>query len=455
MSKARDRSNARLRQWLAEMLGLRTVLVTSAAPVLPSEKPEDDLALKLERLDRSLSVAELSFATDLRYAATPEPQALRLLRRHEGAPPGCPAVLCPESPQTFGRLVDIAANCGLQTALPHPGPAAPVSADALPVSFHRMRRVEVLDGEAGLVRIQRGARWEDIAEAGASHGFGKPRGMEAVFATPADAALAGVFAARPADLVRGVACSFEMVLPVAGTTMLDGIWLFRNEKKARAAFLAVCRKVPPLYAELIGHGDLKIGERLGLWRLPERPWRSNTFTGLRLAYLGGPMAARVQRFLSTWQVEGRGGKIWRNGPLLDEADRVMLVLENGLTEITLPGTQEAAGRLTRAATEAAGDGITPIVTARHRFSQGRFCGETSVILPRDFSAPISQWKSIFASASGLASAADPPPPGPDDRPTEESDEWQAIRAALMPDQKTPDEQGQQAPMGGQAATGRP
>lgn len=472
------RDSRRLSDWLADRLGLPTLLATGPAPIYTTIEEDPDLVARLEKLDRSIAVDELSFAPDLRYRCAAEPLAIRLIREHEGIAPGCPAVLCPGDTHAVSRLVDIAANCGLTVAFGRNRPEADrhLAGDgtALPVSFHRMTSVRLSADTPGLVTFGRGASWQDLREAlGASAQTDScvPRGIGTLFATPAAAAASGIFSARPAESVYGEACAWEMILPAPGTTLLDGTWLFRSADRAEKALAAVCRKVPPFHARLIGEAELRIGEKIGLWRLPRRLTGGNTHIGLRLAYLGDGLTVRAQRFASTWPVEGHGGVFWRNGALLDDEERIGLLLDNGLSEITIQDDGKAAERLAQLlrpdpATHDAGDGVqrepdsipatSAIISRKARFDRGRLHFDLSAIVPRDFADPLGQWHRLADAAVDRPEPEDSAPTAPDDGhadsaadatrlPEEpydgisgggttvsESAEWRAIRAALLP-----------------------
>ncbi|NHK28924.1 hypothetical protein FF098_013460 [Parvularcula flava] len=450
------RDTRRLRDWLADRLGLPALLATGPAPIYTKADEDPDLIARLEKLDRSIAVDELSFAPDLRYQCAAEPLAIRLIREHEGIAPGCPAVLCPGDAHAVSRLIDIAANCGLSVAF---GRNRPTGDNVLPLSFHRMKSVMLSDDTPGLVSFGRGASWQDIRDAiDAAKNADSciPRGIDTLFATPADAAAEGVFSPRAAESVAGEACTWEMILPARGTTLLDGTWVFRSQEKAEEALAAVCRKVPPFQARLIGEPDLRIGEKIGLWRLPRRLTGGNDYTGLRIAYLGDGISVRAQRFASTWPVEGLGGTFWRNGALLDDAERIGLLLDNGLTEVTVPDDGKAAERLTHALKAASnGDesGISALISRKALLDQGRIRNDVSAIVPRDFNDPLGQWQKLASIAVSPDDNA--PVEREDEKPGDqteqmqmpqqpydssgdttttisESAEWQAIRAALLP-----------------------
>ncbi|GGD07520.1 hypothetical protein GCM10011342_15410 [Aquisalinus flavus] len=455
------------------------MLATGPAPIYTTAAEDPDLVARLEKLDRSIAVDELSFAPDLRYRCAAEPLAIRLIREHEGIAPGCPAVLCPGDAHAVSRLVDIAANCGLTVALGRNRQASDqTTADAektLPVSFHRMTSVQLSGETPGLITFGRGASWQDLRDAldaAEKTDSCVPRGISTLFATPADAAASGTFSARPAESVYGEACAWEMILPAPGTLLLDGTWLFRSAEKAENALAAVCRKVPPFQARLIGEAELRIGEKIGLWRLPRRLTGGNTHIGLRLAYLGDGITVRAQRFASTWPVEGHGGVFWRNGALLDDEERIGLLLDNGLSEITIPDDGNAADRLAQvlgsdpAASDSGADsgqhdaGAVPatpaIISRKARFDRGRLHYDLSAIVPRDFADPLGQWHRLAGAAIVKPEPQDSAPSEPDDEQRDtsadrmtmpeqpydsignggtavsESAEWQAIRAALLP-----------------------
>jgi len=471
-----SRHAGRLRDWLAKRLGLPALLATGPAPIYTTADEDPELIARLEKLDRSIAVDELSFAPDLRYRAASEPFAIRLLREHEGIAPGCPAVLCPEDADAMSRLIDIASNCGLSVAV---GQHVSPDEKALPVSFHRMNAVALSDEMPGLVTFGRGASWQDLRDAIIARNENAdtptdccvPRGIATLYATPAAAADSGAFHARPVRSVAGEPCIYEMILPASGTILLDGIWLFRSVAKAEAALAAVSRKVPPFQARLIAESDLRIGEKAGLWRLPFRFFGDRDYTALRIAYLGDGMTVRAQRFASTWPVEGCGGVFWRNGGLLDDEERIGLLLDNGLTEVTIHDDGKAAERLANAlqsSTEAQaspGDGagtiIPAIISHRAFFEQGRIRREVTAILPRDFNDPLGQWRNLSQAAATMPdqpdesetntdnedgmTEADASPKAPETAqssmpvqpygsgtPVSESAEWQAIRAALLP-----------------------
>ena len=463
-----DRSSPHLRQWLAERIGMRMLLATGPAPIWSADEPGDDLQARLEQLDAAVSIDALSYAPALRYSAMPEPLVLRLTRRHEGMAPPCPAVLCPASSDELPGLIALAERHGFPVALEEDG-AHP--AGSIAVSFHRMNTVEIADDASGLVRFGRGAGWDDLRAAlgdqatqtTPSRSWGVPRDIETVFATPAEAAAAGLFAARPRALVRGVPTGFDMVLPPAGSVILQGTWLFDSRKKAVEAFAEACRREPPFYAELIDDIALHLGDKTGRWRLPRQvPPIDAPRTGLRVVHLGTPLANRIARFRISWPIEMRSGRFWRNGPLISETERLGILLDSGIgfAGISVDGaladdgdTAACPAEKLREAAKAwqekwpEGPQVTPLLTSESVFCNGRTQHRAGVLFPRDFVDPVGQWRAVTGTPARAGDArttpADVPPrdtapgegPSDDGKETQgktDDTEWHAIREALMP-----------------------
>ena len=293
----------------------------------------------------------------------------------------------------------------------------------------------------GRVTMGRGTGWQQLEEAAGADRLAVPSALADMFETPAAAAEAGMLQVTRTDRADGITTGYEIILPPAGTRWHDATWLFKDQAKAEQVFRHVCRHHQPLIAELVPDTDLKIGDLAGIDPLRKRPLTGNNYTALRLVFQAPPLSARLAAFAVSWPIEARGGVLWRKGPLMQTSTKSGLLLQQGLADVTVlcetgfAKLDQARRTLGHALLQAVHDTAIlpnpkPLISHRVRMVGGKVTLASSVIYLRDFENPLSQWHEI--RAAGMAAVQELAPvteTTPEE--TEQTEEWQAIRGALV------------------------
>lgn len=442
-------SDPRLQRWLSRQLAVPSVLATPQAPSKITTTPPTDMQAMCDTLSKVLCSAALTDDQEIRHTADPTPISFKQLRRHEGEPPPAPFALCPDSADDLHHLLHQAHLAGGHAYLS--GATNPPL--ALPISFHRMKAVTILSAADGQIKLERGASWQELQTTAQQHGLTAPSTLADTYPTPAQAITAGLISGRPSQMLDGLPLEFEITLPPHGTKWHDATWLFDNTAKAEAAFAHICRHNPPLFAELIPDADLKIADKANIKRLRKRPFMGHHSTGLRLVFQGSGPMIRLAAFLASWPIEVRGGVLWHRGEHMSESTKTALLLQHGLSQVSL---QDASSLLHLTTQQTSNHKILchaikgssalhtpqPLLSHRTQFCRGRLTLQSTIIYLRDFAAPLEQWQKIHIAATN--------PPQTDSvthspEKTEQSDEWQALRTALMAQTHLRDPQSDAAP----------
>ncbi|MCI5045796.1 MAG: FAD-dependent oxidoreductase [Aquisalinus sp.] len=434
-----DRQADRLGKWLKERFHVGGLVATQDAPVWQNDTLDDTLTAQLARLDTDLTARELSFSPALRYALSPAPEALRILRQHEGAAPGALAVLCPENEAHLTKLAGAARAHGFRVATKT---SDQTDLAILPVDVSQLNRVTILSGREGRVRFQTGTTWDDLSEAAAACRLAMPNVLRDLYQKPADAVRSGFLPCDRQESAAGIVTAYETTLPPEGTRWLERLWLFTDPIAAIQSFEAFCRHRDPVFAQLITAPLLDLAALSGLYGLPLRLNKSSSVCGLRIVFQGPSFDVSCASFAASWPLESAWGKQW-NKPLpsftkvteaLYAAGVTVISLQTDTSWDTLPRTNQS---LSGALTEAAADWpstmkINPITGEVITYIQGSLLLHSTVLAPRDYLTPFDQWHTIHkAGQCSLDRSIGPSASAPQGSVSEESPEWQAIRNALL------------------------
>ncbi|MCI5046654.1 MAG: FAD-dependent oxidoreductase [Aquisalinus sp.] len=450
-----DRQANRLGKWLKERFNVGGLVATQDAPVWQNDTPDDALTARLARLDADLKPDELSFSPALRYALAPAPQALRLLRQHEGAAPGALAVLCPENEAHLTRLASIAAAHGFRLAT-RTGDRTDLA--ALPVDLSQLDRVSVLSAREGRVRFQAGASWSDLSEAATACRLSAPDVLHDIYPTPADAVLAGFLPCERQESAAGIVTAYETVLPPAGTRWLERLWLFTGPLAAAQSFETFCRQRNPVFAQLITPPLLDLAALTSSYELPWRLNKTAPASGLRLVFQGPSLDVKCASFAASWPLESAWGRQWNRAlPRFSQVTEALFAAGATLVSIQSETSWDALTRtgqgLGAALSSAAADWpstmkITPLTGDVVTYAGGKLSLNSTVLAPRDYLAPFDQWQAIHEAGQrnlDRSVASDAALSDTQAEFSEESPEWQAIRNALL------DENGSLRPLQPEAA----
>ena len=450
-----DRQADRLGKWLKERFHVGGLVATQDAPVWQNDTPDDDLTERLARLDADLKPIELSFSPALRYALAPAPQALRLLRQHEGAAPGALAVLCPENEAHLTRLASMAATHGFRLAT---RTWDRTDLAILPVDLSQLDRVSVLSAREGRLRFQAGASWSDLSEAATACRLSVPGVLRDIYPTPADAVLAGFLPCERQESAAGIVTAYETILPPAGTRWLERLWLFTDPLAAAQSFETFCRQRNPVFAQLITPSLLNLAALTSSYELPWRVNRNSSVCGLRIVFQGPAFDVRCASFAASWPLESAWGRQWNRAlPRFSQVTEALYAAGATLVSIQSDTSWDSLTRtrngLENTLVSAAEDWpstmkVTPLTGDVVTCIDGKLSLNSTVLAPRDYLAAFEQWQAIYEAGQRhldrpISSDATLSPPRADF--SEESPEWQAIRNALL------DEDGSLRPLQPEAA----
>lgn len=442
------RSLERLRRDFAAPFGLAALLETPPAALFERVYPiDEETESRLSDLLNALTgqgfhKAQYVLANKALFAAECAPRFLCALHRHDGLGPIPVARIAPANQTQYDRAEQLIQTHGFTSRLMDGPTPPPVIALDRAFAHH----AHIIDPSTGLAFFEPACDWSGLALCASSAGLALPQfALRDRFPTPCAAAEAGLFEMAQQQTQEDQP-GYHIRLPQRGARLAQGLWMFRHEASAREAFQRLARKYRPTFIEFIPKTDLDIATATGLTPGPAF-WQGRKWGGaVRIAMLGAHGQASVALSQITWDIE------WAGGIKLDivyaprAMDREKALLWSAMGEITQKltvswsdvgtATSDLFKKITDRAHQAAqtlallrrGEAlITTRLTACHGLAPR---AEMSLIYPRSGARTDLEWQHLRANWGDQTAPYHKATPTSAEE-VEASDEWQAIRAALL------------------------
>ncbi len=440
-----QRALARLGNWLGDNFKMAGLMSLPATTNWKEIALDEKTAQALTELQQTLYPEMISTAPADRYLAETEPKFMRVLRRYHGTAPECLAVVFPSSGHELSGMIAQAEALGLSFL--RRGDKATGQKGQFAALPHRMTSLNDHQAKQGLITMGAGVSWDQLGAVAAKHELGVPSKLSDRFPTPMAAAEAGLFAHTTIDRVQSYPVSATFHLSPKRFAWLDPIWLFHSQDAAAKAMAQLLAETPALYVETISNIELQSGSALGFWHLNTPLRGKGPHYGLRAIYQGGLLTARAHLAEASSIVRRHGGRSWRAGAMLGETRQMEAWLLAGAGHVThtetvddfAPNEGVLATLADAAVYRSQFPGAQPLAaTTFAKTAFGPLKRRSSLWYPRDVALPLEEAHEIYNIMASPAAPSQYPTdqePARQERPdpeaTSQSEEWQAIRDALM------------------------